>query len=151
MSLAQNKKAYHDYEINDKISSGIELFGAEVKSVKSGGANLTGSKIILRGSEAFIVGLKITPYQINNLPKNWDPERTRKLLLKKSEIKKLYTLEETKKVLLIPLSLYLHNNFIKLEFAIGKKLNKHNKKEKIKERDLERNVKSEAEYFDEKY
>lgn len=151
MSLAQNKKAYHDYEVTDKAVAGIELQGHEVKSIKNGGTNLTGGKIILRGGEAFLIGIKITPYQPNNLAKNYEQDRTIKLLLKKSEIKKLYAMQETKNIFLVPLSLFTKNNLLKLEFAIAKKLNKHSKKEKIKERDLDRNSKSEAEYFDTKY
>ncbi len=140
MSLAFNRKIYQDYEVTDKRSAGIELFGYEVKSIKKGGANLTGSKVIVRGGEAFIIGLRITPYQVNNISniKSFDEMRTRKILLKKSEIIKLYELEEKKQTFIIPLSLYLQNNLIKIELGICKKLNKHDKRDKIKERDLDR-------------
>lgn len=151
MSLAQNKKAYHDYEVSDKFVSGLQLFGHEVKSIKNGGANIVGGKIIVRGGEAFVIGIKIQPYQKNNISKNYDESRVRKLLLKKSEIKKLYELEETKKIFLIPLSLFERNHLIKLEFAVAKKLNKYSKKNKLKEKDINRNIINETDYFDQKY
>lgn len=145
MSIINNKKVYHDYEIIDKIQAGIQLFGYEVKSIRTGKANITGSKVIVRGGEAFVVGMRIDPYQVNNIKsiKNFDTERTIKVLLKKSEIKKLYELEEKKQTFTIPLSIYLKNNLIKMELAICKKLKKHDKKQKIKERDLDREIRSE--------
>lgn len=144
MSITENKKIYHDYEVLDKIVAGISLFGYEVKSIKSGKANIKGAKIIARGGEAFIVGMRIDPYQANNINtiKGFDPERTIKVLLRKSEIKKLYELEEKRQTFALPISLFLKNNLIKLEIAICKKLKNHDKRNKIKERDLDREIKN---------
>ena len=140
MSLAVNRKIHHDYEVLDKYSAGMELFGHEVKSVRNGGANLVGGKCILRGGEAYVVGIDIHPYQennTNNFKVVYDKTRTRRLLLRKSEIQKLYKILEDKHLHLLPLSIYDAHGIIKLEIAICKKLKKHDKREKIKQRDFE--------------
>lgn len=140
MSITYNKKIHHDYEIVDELSAGMKLFGYEVKAIKSGKVNIIGGKIIVRGGEAFLIGVKIDPYQTNNLKtiKNYDSKRTIKLLLNKKEIQYLYKLEEGKQTFALPISIYEKNNLIKLTLAICKKLKKYNKKQKIKERDLDR-------------
>ncbi len=142
MAIVNNKKIYHDYEIIDKMTSGVELFGYEVKSIKNNKINITGAKIIVRGGEAFMIGSRIDPYQTNNTKniKNYAPDRNIKLLLKKREISNLYKLEEKKETFVLPLSVFIHNNKIKIQLAICKKLKNHNKKQKIKERDLDREL-----------
>jgi len=86
MTLIDNKKAFFDYEILEKFEAGISLLGFEVKSLKLKRGNISGSRVIIRGEEAFIVGMDVSPYQPKNTPKDYDPARTRKLLLKKNEI-----------------------------------------------------------------
>lgn len=138
--IAENKKAYFNYEIIEKFEAGIVLLGQEVKSLKTRGVNLAGSYIILKGNEAFWVGTKIAPYQPNNTPSDYNPERARKLLLKKKEINYLIGKSRQKGLTLMPLKLYTKNGRIKLEFGIVKGKKKFDKREKIKKRDTEREL-----------
>lgn len=140
--LAENKKAYYNYEILEKFEAGISLIGQEVKSLKTRGVSLAGSYVILKNEEVFWVGAHIHPYQPKNVPSNYLPERTRKLLLKKSEIKYLIGKSKQKGLTLIPLKAYTKNGKIKLEFAIAKIKKKFNKRELIKKRETEREIRS---------
>ncbi len=137
MSLATYKKIGLEYDITDTMSSGIELFGHEVKSIKSGRCIIDGSKVILRGGEAFVVGMQVAVYQEKNTPKSYEVDRTRKLLLRKRDIVELYKITENKSISLLVKSLYLKGSLIKCDIAICKKLNKFDKRNKIKERDLD--------------
>lgn len=121
------------YEVLDTYQAGMELEGHEVKSLRQKLGSLDGSKVIIRGGEAYLVGAYIPPYQPANTPKSYDEHRTRKLLLNKSEIQKLVNEEEKKDLTLHPISLYSKNNLIKCEVALCKKLQKHDKREKVKE------------------
>ena len=132
MKLIENKKLHLTYVINDSYDAGIELFGFEVKAIRAKQSSLEGSKIIVRGGEAFIVGMYIAPYQAANTPKDYDPYRTRRLLLRKKEIEELYGLEQTKVLTLHPNSLYSKNNLIKCEVAVCKKKDARDKREDIK-------------------
>ncbi len=132
MRQAEHKKLHLTYVINDTYDAGIELFGFEVKAVRAKLANLEGGKILIRGGEAFLVGVYIAPYQAANTPKDYDPYRTRKLLLQKKEIAELYGLEQTKVLTLHPNSLYSKNNLIKVEVAVCKKKDARDKREDIK-------------------
>lgn len=136
--FADNRKAHFNYEILDTFEAGIELFGFEVKSIKAGLGNLTGAFCIVRGGEAYITNLKITPFQPKNAPAGYDPERTRKLLLNKKEIKELAEKDSVKGLTLVPLSLYSKGRRIKVEVAIVKGKKQHDKRETIKKRDLDR-------------
>jgi SsrA-binding protein len=139
--LAENKKAYFNYEILEKFEAGISLIGQEVKSLKTRGVNLAGSYVILRGEEVFWVGSHIHPYQPKNAPPDYNPERWRKLLLKKSEIKYLIGKSKQKGLTLVPLRLYTtRSGKIKLEFAIAKGKKKIDKRELIKKREVEREI-----------
>ena len=121
------------YTVLDTYPAGIELLGYEVKSLRQKLGSLDGSKIIIRGGEAFLVGSYIPAYQPANTPKSYDEHRTRRLLLTKEEIGKLAHEEENKDLTLHPISLYLKNNLVKCEVALCKKLQKHDKREKVKE------------------
>lgn len=139
MNTITNKKLHHEYAVLEKYSTGIELFGSEVKSIKSGKVNLIGSKIILRGGEMYAIGIDVQSYQENNLvgqKEKYDKLRTRKLLMNRKEIEKIYKILEDKHMHLMPYSIYESHRLIKLDIAVCKKLNKHDKREKIKERDL---------------
>jgi len=142
-TFAENKKAFAIYRILDKFEAGISLIGQEVKSIKTGRANLRGSYVVLREEEVFLIGANIPPYQPKNAPADYNPERSRKLLLKKSEINGLIGKVKEKGLTLIPLRLYNKSGKIKLEFALAKGMTKTDKREKIKKRESEREIERE--------
>jgi SsrA-binding protein len=142
-ALVDNRKAHFNYEILEKFEAGIELLGLEAKSVKSGRAILAGSFVIIRGGEAYIVGMQIPPYQVNNTPLDYDPLRTRKLLLNRKEIQKLANVDQKGGLTIVPLSLYNKGAKIKLEIAVARGKKEYNKREVIKKRDLERETRRE--------
>jgi len=136
--LAENKKAYFDYQILEKFEAGISLIGQEVKAIKSGKVNLTGSYVVLRDEEVYLIGCYIHPYQPKNATADYNPERSRKLLLKKQEIKYLIGKSKEKGLTLLPLKLYPKGGKIKLEFSIAKGRKKVDKRDLIKKREFER-------------
>ena len=138
--LAENKKAYWNYEILEKFEAGISLLGQEVKSIKTGRINLAGSYVVLREKEVYLIGANIPPYQPKNAPADYDPERSRKLLLRKSEIKHLIGKTKEKGLTLIPLKVYTKRGKIKLEFGIAKGRRKIDKRNLIKKREAEREM-----------
>lgn len=140
MSLIQNKKAYFNYEILEKIEAGIELLGFEVKSLKKGQGSLEGSHITMRGGEAFVINMQIPPYQPANTPKDYNPLRNRRLLLTKKEIKSLSGEENQKGLTIIPISVYNKGKKLKLEIAIVRGKKKYDKRETIKKRDTDREM-----------
>lgn len=137
---SENKKAGFDYEILEKFEAGIVLFGQEVKSIKTGHINLAGGYVIFRGTEPFLIGVKVPPYQPNNAGADYGEERLKKLLLNKKEINYLIGKTKQKGFSLIPLKIYENNGRIKLEFGLARGKKKYDKKEKIKNRDVEREV-----------
>jgi len=138
--LAENKKAYFNYQILEKFEAGIVLIGQEVKSIKTGKASLRGSYVVLKNEEAYLIGANIPPYQPKNVSADYNPERSRKLLLNKSEIKHLIGKTKEKGLTLIPLKIYTKNAKIKLAFGIGKGKRKTDKREIIKKRETEREI-----------
>ncbi len=144
--LAQNKKAYFDYEILEKFEAGISLIGQEVKSIKSGRINLKGSYIVLKQSpnkqrpEVFLIGANIPPYQPKNIHFDYDPARSRRLLLRKEEINYLIGKSRQKGLTMIPLKVYTKKDKIKIEFAIVKGRKKKDKREVIKKREVEKEI-----------
>ncbi len=147
--LAENRKAKFEYEVLDKFEAGLVLLGQEVKSIKTGRISIKGSYVVLRQSakgvlpEVYLVGANIPPYQPKNTPKDYEPERSRKLLLTKSEIKHLIGKTKEKGLTLIPLRVYTKRSKIKLEFGIAKGRKKTDKRELIKKREVERELKRE--------
>ena len=121
--IAQNKKAYHDYFVDEKYEAGIALFGTEVKSLRAGAVNLKDSYCEVRGGELFATGIHISPYEKGNIF-NREPLRDKKLLMHKKEILKLHGLVSQKGYTLIPLSLYFSGANVKVELGLcrGKKL-----------------------------
>ena len=121
--IAQNKKAWHDYFIDEKYEAGIALFGTEVKSLRAGGVNLKDSYCEINGGELYAIGVHISPYENGNIF-NREPLRDKKLLKKKKEIMKLNGLVSQKGYTLIPLSLYFSGSHVKVEVGLcrGKKL-----------------------------
>lgn len=137
--ITENKKARHDYFIEDTYEAGIELFGTEVKSLRQGKANLKDSHIIIRGGEMFVIGMHISPYEKGNIF-NKDPLRTRKLLMHRREIDRLFGKMKIDGYTLIPLKAYFKNGFVKIEVALckGKKL--HDKREDAAIKDMNRAI-----------
>lgn len=142
-TLANNKKVYYNYEILEKFEAGISLNGQEVKALKTRGVNLAGSWVVTRNGEFFWIGANIPPYQPKNAPQNYNPERSRKLLLTKKEIKYLIGKTKQKGLTLIPLKVYTKKGKIKLEFGIGKGKKKADKRELIKKREAQRQIEQE--------
>ncbi len=120
------------YAITETLQAGVELFGFEVKSLRQKLGSLEGARVIVRGGEVFLVGSYIPPYQAANTPKSYDPYRTRRLLLTKSEIERLHGTEKAKTLTLVPSSLYLSKNLVKCGVALCKKKNVGDKREDIK-------------------
>ncbi len=141
MSILINKKAKRDYSFLKDYSAGIELRGFEVKSIRTGKANMRGAHIVIRGNEAFLVGMTISPYQIANTPDDYDPERVRRLLLTKKEIIELAEYEKQKGLTIVPLSLYNSKGLIKVSLAVARGKKKYDKREEVKKRDADRKIK----------
>ena len=139
-----NKRAFFDYQLSDRFEAGINLYGSEVKAVRLGRADLTGSYVRIIGSEAYLVNAKIFPYQSGQI-ENYDERRTRKLLLHKSEIIALKSKADGSNLVLVPVAIYLKHGFIKLEIALGKGKKKYEKREAIKKRDIKRHIEQELE------
>lgn len=134
-----NRKAFFDYELLDRLEAGINLIGSEVKAVRQGHVDLTGSFVRISGSEAYLVNAKILPYKFAR-PENYDERRTRKLLLHKKEIIALKSKTEGANLTIVPVSLYTTKTLIKAELAIAKSKRTFDKRQAIKKRDLERVV-----------
>jgi SsrA-binding protein len=136
-TLASNKRARHDYHILETVEAGIQLSGTEVKSARSGKVQLKDSYIEFKDGQAFLVGAHISPYSHGNR-ENHEPEQVRRLLLRKREIDRLFGRTQLKGLTVIPLSVYLKGNWIKLEIALaqGKKL--YDKRETERARELDR-------------
>ena len=137
--LAKNKKAFHDYEIIERLTAGIVLLGSEVKSIFNGQASIRDSFIKIKQGEVFIWNMSIPCYKYANCD-NYDPYRERKLLLHKKEISKLIGVIEQKGLTVIPLSIFVQNGKIKVEIAIVRGLKKYDKREKEKKRDIKKKI-----------
>lgn len=137
--IAQNKKAYHDYFVDERYEAGIELFGTEVKSIRQGRVNVKESYCDIKDGEVFVIGMHISPYEQGNVF-NKDPMRPKKLLLHKREILKLFGLVSQKGYTLVPLQIYLKNSRVKVEIGLcrGKKL--YDKREDMARNDAKRDM-----------
>lgn len=144
MVLLQNKKVGLRFTILETYSAGIELTGTEVKALRNKLGSLEGSRIIVRGGEAFLVGATIPPYQPVNTSDAYDPERPRKLLLSKQEIADLLDSESKKGLTVVPIEMYNNKRFLKLRLAIVRGKGKEDKREDIKKRDALREAEREA-------
>ena len=137
--IAKNKKALHEYEIEEKFEAGIRLTGAEMKSVRQRRADLRGGFVKIINDEPFVLNIKIHKYPFSTDP-DYDSKRTRKLLLKKSQIKRLVGKDSQKGMMVIPLRLYFKDNVVKLEIGVGKMKKRWDKRQALKERDDRRKV-----------
>ncbi|OGD69662.1 SsrA-binding protein [Candidatus Campbellbacteria bacterium RIFCSPLOWO2_02_FULL_35_11] len=142
-TYVKNRKASFDYEILEKFDAGIELFGFEVKAIKSGKGNIEGSHVTVRGNEAFLLNANIPPYQTENTPTDYNPERNRRLLLTKKELGELAGLESQKGLTIVPISMYNSKRKIKIEIAVVRGKKKFDKRESIKKKDTERDLRRE--------
>ncbi len=139
--FADNSKAFFNYEILETFSAGLELLGFEVKSVREGKMNLAGTHVTVRGGEGYLIGADIPAYQPKNAPRDYDSKRTRKILLSKKELEKLADAEGTKGLTIVPLSVYNKGRFLKVDVAIARGKKKFDKRQSIKKRDVERDLK----------
>jgi SsrA-binding protein len=140
----RNRKARFNYEITDSMEAGIVLVGSEVKSIRAGKADIKDSYAIIKNNECWLLNMYIANYQNSSF--NPDENRSRKLLLKKKQIKKLESLVNADGYTLIPLKLYFKNNKAKLELGIGKGKKLYDKRETIKQRDIDRNIQANLKY-----
>lgn len=138
-TLAQNKKARHDFFILEGFEAGIELVGTEVKSVRQGKLNLKESYVDIRNGEAFLIGAHISPYEQGNIF-NKDPLRTRKLLLNKREILRLTAKLKEKGLTIVPLEVYMKRNWIKINIAVAEGKKNYDKRDAKLELDAKRSM-----------
>jgi len=139
-TLAVNKRANFDYLISDKYEAGLVLLGGEVKSVKAGHISLKESFVTIKEAELFLTNAHISFYKQAGEVKNYNPTRPRKLLLKKSEIKHLIGKLRIEGLTLVPLRVYTKKRLLKLEFGIGKGKKKFDKREDLKKKDADRDI-----------
>lgn len=139
-TLAENKKVFYEYEILETYEAGIILIGQEVKSIRLSRIQLAGSYVVIKNEELWLIGATVPPYQPKNAPADYDPQRPRKLLLQKSEIKYLIGKSQQKGLTLIPIKVYTKQRKIKLSFGIARGRKKHGKKELLKKRAVTREV-----------
>lgn len=139
-SLSENRRAGFDYEILETYEAGLELLGSEVKAAAGGRANLAGSYAIIRGGEAFLVGMDIPPYQAKNTPEDYDSQRVRKLLLNREEIDELVGRVQQERLTLVGLKLYKKGPRIKLLLGLGKSRQKADRREHLKRKEADREI-----------
>jgi SsrA-binding protein len=138
--LAQNKKASHDYFIEETYECGMVLSGTEIKSVRKGKANIGDSFATIRNGEAFVHNMHISPFEQGNRSNPEDPTRTRKLLMKKFEIKKLQGSAKQQGYAIVPLKVYIKNGYAKLLIGLGKGKKMYDKRETDAKRDATRDI-----------
>jgi SsrA-binding protein len=137
--VCQNRKAYHDYSIEETIEAGMSLLGTEVKSIREGRINLKDSYVLIKDTEAFLFNCHISPYSHGNIM-NHEPLRTRKLLMHKKEIVRLQGKMAQKGYTLIPLKVYFKNGRVKVEVGLAKGKREYEKRDAIKEREANREI-----------
>ncbi len=138
--IAKNPTARHNYAIENTLEAGIVLTGTEIKSIRNGKVNLKDTYVNIKNGEVFIYGMHISPYEFGNIF-NKDPLRTRKLLLNKREIDRLYGMIKQKGISLVPISMYMKGNKVKIEVGIGKGKKLYDKREDMAKKDAEMKIK----------
>ena len=144
-TLIENKKAGWNYELLETIEAGIELAGHEVKAVRAGHGSLAGAYVTIRGGiglspQAYLRGATISPYQVGNTPKEYEPARDRRLLLSRRELDRLAGASARQGLTLMPLQLYSKGRHLKLSLALARGKKKHDKRETLKRREAEREM-----------
>lgn len=137
--IANNRKAYHDFFIEDKYEAGIELVGSEVKSIRQGNINLKDSFALIRGKEIFLLNVHISPYKMGS-HFNPVPRRDRRLLLKKQEINKLRSKVDRKGYTLVATRIYFKDSLVKVEIGLAKGKEMHDKRQALKEKSQKRDI-----------
>lgn len=140
MAYAENKKAFHDFEVIEKYEAGMILEGHEVKAIKTGKISIAGSYVKINSGEVLLVGAVISPYQPKNTPKDYDPQRTRKLLLNKKEIAGLIGKSKERGLTIVPLKVYTKKGRIKLEIGLAKARKKYDKRTSIRKKEEKRKI-----------
>lgn len=139
--LTENRKAYFNYEIIEKFEAGIELKGFEVKAIKTGRASLTGAFATIHDGQIFLTNFQVQPYQTKNTPPDYEPTRSRRLLLNKKEIAYLIGKMQSERLTLVPLKLYTKGNLVKVELGLARGKKQFEKRETIKKRETQREIK----------
>jgi len=142
-TLVDYRKARFNYEILESFEAGIELLGLEAKSLKKGQGSLDGAHVLIRGGEAFVVNMLVPPYQEKNTPKEYVPRRNRRLLLTRKDIHRLASLEESRGLTLVPISVYTKGPLIKVSVAVVRGKKRFDKRESTKKRETERETRRE--------
>jgi SsrA-binding protein len=135
--IANNKKAYHDYFIEEKYEAGIELYGTEIKSIRQGKCSIKEAYVVIEGGEAYVEGMNVSPYEKGNIF-NREPLRKRKLLLHKVQIRKLDQQVSQKGYTIVPLQVYLKGGRCKVEIGLARGKHSYDKREDIKRKDARR-------------
>ncbi len=135
---AENRKAMHDYETLERFEGGLVLTGQEAKSIRNGGAKLAGAYVKILNGEPWVLGMRISPYQKASNLKDYDPDAKRKVLLRQQEIRSLLGKTQTKGLTLVPFSLYPSGRRIKLSFSLCRGKQAHDKRDQLRERDIQR-------------
>ncbi len=141
-TLAINKRARYDYEITDTYEAGIVLYGYEVKSIKTGQISLKGAFVTIKQGELFLTNSHVPLYKKASTITDYDPDRPRKLLVKSAEIKRLIGKKHEQGLTFVPLKLYTKRSLIKLKFALARGKKKHDKREAIKKRDIDKKIRT---------
>jgi len=141
-TLATNKKAFHDFEVLDEFEGGLKLTGAEVKSVRKGDVSLAGSFLTLQRGELYLKNAHIGHYPPAGKEQPLDTRHDRKVLVHKRELHRLQAKHEAERLTIVPISLYTSQGFVKLGFALAKGKKKHEKRETLKKRDLDREIRT---------
>lgn len=140
-TLATNRRILHDFTILEKFEAGIQLTGAEVKSAKLGQIKLQGAYVMVKGNEAWLTGARISPYHKASYDQStYNPERDRKLLLHREEIKRLIGKSSTEGLTIVPLSAYTVSGIVKLELGLARGKKKADKREALKKKEIERKI-----------
>lgn len=140
--IANNKKAFHDYFIEERLECGLELYGTEIKSIRQGKVSIKEAYVEIKNGEAYVIGMNISPYEKGNLF-NKDPLRTRKLLMHKAEIRKFDQAVQKKGYTIVPLSLYLKEGRCKIEIGLARGKHLYDKREDLKKKELQREARRE--------
>ncbi len=139
-TLIQNKKALFDLEVIDDLEAGIELFGHEVRSLRTGKGSLRGAHVVVRGGEAYLIGMSISPYQVANTPDSYDQERPRRLLVGRKEMAQLADVEKQRGLTIVPFSVYNKGRYLKVKLVIGRGKKTRDKRQVIQKRQADREM-----------
>jgi len=139
--LSKNRRAFFDYSVLEKIEAGIELLGFETKAAKQGKIDLSGSYAQIKDGQAWLIGVSIAPYQPKNTPTEYDPERTRRLLLTKKEISTLIGKTNESGLTVVPLRAYIKGRLVKVELGLVRSKKKWDKRETIRKRETDTEIK----------